>query len=302
MSGGITSKRLGGKEEKPGMPSHSTVNDDGPPLGVRDWIVLLLACALGVVVASCHPDSMKIYRSTPRDVPLVVQTFDAFPNASFDELAACAKRSALLGENPLGGAFSATRGLVARFRSDGLADVEARPELECLLPFYDEVKVAGANAFVLNVVVCEATLEDPGARRDPIGWHIDQSFPVRFAAGWYVAETVTVLYIDVPEDMNGGELELAKFPDDWLDRHGLDARRAYRDSDLGDDVLHFEHAKVTPVENKLVRFRGDAHHRVLPFATSVQGGTRVSLVLEQYRLPAIATAWGRTRRFSINAK
>ena len=102
--------------------------------------------------------------------------------------------------------------------------------------------------------------------------------------------------------MNGGELELAKFPDDWLDRHGLDPRRAYRDSDLGDDVLHFEHAKVTPVENKLVRFRGDAHHRVLPFATSVQGGTRVSLVLEQHRLPAIATAWGRTRRFSINTK
>ena len=77
MSGGITSKRLGGKEEKPGMPSHSTVNDDGPPLGLRDWILIFFVCGIGIVVASCHPDSMKIYRSTPRDVPLVAQAFDA---------------------------------------------------------------------------------------------------------------------------------------------------------------------------------------------------------------------------------
>ena len=53
--------------------------------------------------------------------------------------------------------------------------------------------------------------------------------------------------------------------------------------------------QVAPAENVLVTFRGDAHHMVRGFNAT---GKRVSLVLEQYRLPAWAVRW-RAKRFFL---
>ena len=80
--------------------------------------------------------------------------------------------------------------------------------------------------------------------------------------------------------MGGGRHEVQKVPDPWLDEHGLRARALYELE--GEAPSH--NASVAPAPNKLVTFRGDAHHRVRPFAAPADD-QRVSIVLESYVLP-----------------
>ena len=83
--------------------------------------------------------------------------------------------------------------------------------------------------------------------------------------------------------MEGGRPEVQKVPDPWLDEHGLRARALY-------ELEHGEgaplNATIAPEVNKLVTFRGDAHHRVRPFAAAADD-RRVSIVLESYVLPRL---------------
>jgi len=124
-----------------------------------------------------------------------------------------------------------------------------------------------------------------------VQWHLDQSFPLKWSIGHYLADRVSVLYVRVPRDIVGGALELRKLPDAFLNEHGIRARFAFGDREHPDLLV----ASVPPAENTLVTFRGDAHHRVRAFNAT---GKRVSLVLEQYRLPAWAVRW-RAKRFYV---
>ena len=259
---------------------------DESPLGPRDWAIILIVCATAIFTQTIDSDTIT-YRTTPPNQPLVKIERDYFDNDTFATLKQCATRNALLGSNPLEEAFSATRGLIVRYTRDGLADLARDEHLRCFEAFARTVMRPTANAFVLNVV------EAKPSETEPIRYHIDQSFPVKFALGHYVAETVSVLYVSVPDDMRGGELEVRKVPDVYLDAHGLKARAA-----VARDGGQVEAADVKPVENTLVTFRGDAHHRVRPFSTEKPGARRVSLVLEQYRLESWFTAL-RVKRFSL---
>ena len=259
---------------------------DESPLGPRDWAIVLIVCAAAIFTQTIDSDTIT-YRTTPPNQPLVKIERDYFDNDTFATLKRCATQNALLGVNPLEEAFSATRGLIVRYTRDGLADLARDEHLRCFEAFARTVRRPTANAFVLNVV------EAKPSETEPIRYHIDQSFPVKFALGHHVAETVSVLYVSVPDDMRGGELEVRKVPDAYLDAHGLKARAA-----VARDGGQVEAADVGPVENALVTFRGDAHHRVRPFSTNEPGARRVSLVLEQYRLEPWFAAL-RVTRFSL---
>ena len=123
----------------------------------------------------------------------------------------------------------------------------------------------------------------PGGERDPIHWHVDQTFSLPYSPGWHVAHFVDVLYVRVPARMEGGRLEVQKVPDPWLDEHGLRARALY-ELEYGEPPSL--NASIKPANNKLVTFRGDAHHRVRPFAAAADD-RRVSIVLESYVLPRL---------------
>lgn len=264
--------------------------DDGPPLRLVDWLGIAVVCGLGLWAQQVAGDpDANLWRTTPADAPLV-RRLPGLSNATFAAVARCATENALLdGAQPLTDNFASTRGLMARFTRAGLADVRADSRLACFLPFIEHVMDTACDAFVLNVV--DAVPTDPEAE-DPIRWHIDQSFPLSMSIGHYVAHTVSVLYVRVPFDMVGGELELRKVPDDWLDEHGLRARALF-----GNQTEGLLAATIAPAENDLITFRGDAHHRVLPFSSSDAGARRVSVVLEQYSLPRFG-AW-RARRFFL---
>ena len=191
---------------------------------------------------------------------------DALDAVSFASLREGVLSSKLLGDSPLGGTFTATRGFSVTFHRDRQTDVLAR--FPFAQPFFQlaleaarvrEVQRApllggppSPNAFYLNVLVVP-----PGAA---VGRHVDATLGP--ANGSVIPEAVTVLYLDVPEDLRGGVLAL------W-----------------NRDVLVEE---IEPRLNRLVLFAGRLGHEV----TAVQGSRpRVSIVCEQYALaPGVLSA------------
>ena len=83
--------------------------------------------------------------------------------------------------------------------------------------------------------------------------------------------------------IDGGECISGNFPSGPSRRsRGATMRaRALYELEYGSAPLN---ASVVPAANKLVTFRGDAHHRVRPFAAAADD-RRVSIVLESYVLP-----------------
>ena len=146
--------------------------------------------------------------------------------------------------NTLNRDFVGTRGFSIVFRRATLARVER--EFPYFKTYLDVALSPDCNAFYLNPLLLVA-----GSRVDP---HIDRSLR------GYCAEVdppmiVTVLYVEVPPGMRGGDLVL---------------RRGKKH--LG---------RITPAERTLVTFDGDLTHSIDRVESA---GSRMSLVCEQYRL------------------
>jgi hypothetical protein len=140
--------------------------------------------------------------------------------------------------------FVGTRGFSIVFRSATRGRVVA--ELPDLGPFLERVLRSDCNAFYLNPLELER-----GSRVDP---HVDRSLR-SYLPDVPTPTVVSVLYLEVPRDLRGGELVLSR----------------------GKKHL----ARITPVENALVTFDGDLTHAIERLESA---GKRLSLVCEQYSL------------------
>jgi hypothetical protein len=146
--------------------------------------------------------------------------------------------------NNLNRDFVGTRGFSLVFRGTARARVVA--EFPWCGPYLDRALRTDCNAFYLNPLQLEQ-----GSNVSP---HIDRSLRS------YVLDIdppllVSVLYVDVPKDLRGGELTLRR----------------------GRKFL----GRVVPREGLLVQFDGDLEHGVGRVDTP---GLRLSLVCEQYLL------------------
>lgn len=169
----------------------------------------------------------------------------AFAPTYLAELETAILTSPLLGKNPLNQYFATTQGFSVVFRREGMADVIER--FPAFAPYLVTALSPMANAFYLNPLVLP-----PGAR---VMRHAD------FSLRSYDPTTeppafVSVLYVQVPEDLEGGRLRLFQADDSCI-------------------------AEVTPQEGTLLYFRGDLRHDVTEVAA---GSARISLVCEQYCL------------------
>ena len=146
--------------------------------------------------------------------------------------------------NNLNRDFVNTKGFSVVFRRDGL------PKVEQTFPFfkpYLEIALQhDCNAFYLNPLLLEE-----GSRVDP---HIDRSLR-SYCKTIDPPFLVSVLYVQIPKHMSGGELILKS------------SKRQV--------------GKITPQANSLVYFQGDLTHCINPIKTV---GNRLSLVCEQYAL------------------
>lgn len=146
--------------------------------------------------------------------------------------------------NNLNRDFIQTKGFSIAFKRPGLPEVDGR--FPFFKPYLDLALQPNCNAFYLNPLLLKE-----GSRVDP---HIDRSLR-SYCKTIEPPEVVSVLYVHIPPDMEGGELVLSG------------QKRCV--------------GRIKPQTNTLLYFQGNLTHSVNAVKTS---GSRLSLVCEQYCL------------------
>lgn len=183
------------------------------------------------------------------------------------------RSSPLIGESQLVGAFAATRGFGVACHKSAVDDAIAR--VPWLGPFLDVAlddrrrhaflrtslleRALGALLGDINALYVNVLVVPPGGAVDR---HVDSTLGVQGEADPVLTpRAVAVLYVDVPDDLVGGELRLFR----------------------GDEPV----ASVTPRAGRFVLFRGELGHEVTTTTTTAaaSSGSRVSCVCELYALP-----------------
>jgi hypothetical protein len=210
---------------------------------------------------------------------------NALPGPSLEALREALLRSRFVARSPLMGTFQASRGFAFIFTEAGRATLEERfPFLSEYLALVTSPKTARGllpwrerllgprperrrpNAFYLNLLLLEAG--------KGVGRHIDATLQEPSGVVTAVPAHVSVLYLQVPSGVQGGELRLLR------DNQPL--------------------GQVRPREGLLVHFQGDLQHEVQPFTGGPDGALRASLVCEQYAFGERALA--RIAPFRIQSK
>ncbi|MGI0487444.1 2OG-Fe(II) oxygenase [Pantanalinema rosaneae CENA516] len=168
----------------------------------------------------------------------------AFPSTYLSELQGQILSCPYFAVNNLNRDFVGTKGFSIVFRRSHLAEVERQfPYLKLYL---QQALQPDCNAFYLNPLLLQQ-----GSRVDP---HIDRSLR-SYCETIEPPVVVSVLYVQVPPDLVGGELVL----------------RSHK-RQVG---------QVRPQPNTLLIFQGDLMHSVNPVTSA---GMRLSVVCEQYNL------------------
>lgn len=146
--------------------------------------------------------------------------------------------------NNLNRDFVGTKGFSVVFQRSEIAEVERK--FPFFKPYLDRALEPVCNAFYLNPLLLQE-----GSRVDP---HIDRSLRA-YCKTIEPPMFVSVLYVQVPKNLQGGELVLRNHKQ--------------------------QVGQIKPQVNTLVYFQGDLTHSVNAVKTP---GTRLSLVCEQYSL------------------
>lgn len=191
----------------------------------------------------------------------------ALPEEQLAALREALLSSRFVARSPLMGTFQASRGFAFIFTHAG------RPALEERFPFlrdYLALVMDPASSRALRSWRERLTGSDP-RRREPnafyvnllllapgkgVGRHIDATLQEPSGVPGATPEHVSVLYLNVPEGVKGGELVLSRGPE--------------------------PRGEVRPLPGMLMHFRGDLTHEVRPFTGGAPDALRASLVCEQY--------------------
>jgi predicted 2-oxoglutarate/Fe(II)-dependent dioxygenase YbiX len=152
--------------------------------------------------------------------------------------------SPYLAASQLSESFAGTKGFSLVFKRSGIGEVERH--FPFFQPYLRVALMPDCNAFYLNPLVLEG-----GTRVEP---HVDCSLS-DYNQLIAIPIIVSVLYVQVPSDLQGGELVLQE-----------------RGNKVG---------QIQPQTNTLLYFRGDLTHSVNQVKSSQ---ARISLVCEQYNL------------------
>ncbi|MBD2259749.1 2OG-Fe(II) oxygenase [Pseudanabaena sp. FACHB-2040] len=177
-------------------------------------------------------------------MPYYQQQSSAFSPSYLSDLRGAILACPYFATNNLNRDFVDTKGFSIVFQRSHLAQVEQ--QFPFFKPYLDRALSPAHNAFYLNPLLLRQ-----GSRVDP---HIDRSLR-SYCKTVQPPAVVSVLYVQVPADLQGGELVL----------------RNHRQ----------QVGKITPKANTLVCFQGDLTHSVNALQ---KPGERLSLVCEQYSL------------------
>jgi hypothetical protein len=180
----------------------------------------------------------------------VHRTPEALPAETIEAIRAAILGSPLLGESNLSEQFAGTYGFSLTFKREAVPQVTAR--FPAFAPFLQAALLPGCDAFLLNPLLIQ--------NGRGVAAHIDQSLRL-YGADIGCPVAVSVLYVQVPEQLAGGALQLYH---------------------RGQQV-----AALSPMPRSLVTFRGDLVHEVAAVETGAPAlsAARISLVIEQYHVP-----------------
>lgn len=169
---------------------------------------------------------------------------DAFSITYLNDLRGAILASPYFAVNNLNRDFIGTKGFSVVFQRSQIIQLEQK--FPFFKPYIDRALQPNCNAFYLNPLLLKE-----GSRVDP---HIDRSLR-SYCKTVEPPASVSVLYVQVPPNLEGGELML----------------RCHK-KQVG---------QIKPEANTLLYFQGDLTHSVNAVKTA---GTRLSLVCEQYSL------------------
>lgn len=203
-----------------------------------------------------------VVRTCPSSQPLVRLFPNYLPHPMFESLRKDLHASASLSDSSLlEDNFGHTTGWMIRFSAEGIHRVRSHPKFSMVMPYFDKARNSEANAFVINYLVCNQPPEGENA----VNFHLDNSVAMMSEVTsnyTIVAHQVNVLYLDVPEGIEGGNLEV------WPFERGS---------------TELDKTVVSPGENLMAEFRGDAFHKVGQMKLP-DGKQRVGIVFEQYKI------------------
>ena len=173
-----------------------------------------------------------------------IKLHNAFSSDYLEYLKSQILTCSYLANNQLSKSFAGTQGFSVIFKASGISDLNW--QFPFLKTYLETALRKTCNAFYLNPLVLEE-----GACVKP---HIDCSLS-SYGEEMLIPKIVSVLYVQVPNDLQGGELILQE-----------------------DD---YPICKIQPRANTLLYFKGNLKHSVNEVNSSQ---TRISLICEQYNL------------------
>lgn len=237
---------------------------------VLDKHLHTLVSAMGIRVHIQIDDDEDVISSCTADQPLVERRENVLDDETFKKVQACLIGHPMITTNHLNPeGFNGTRGFVINFSHKGVDKFLEEDKFNCgdfhpLRPFFEAARHPETNGFVMNVLVCDKpTTIDTLSVKD----HVDDTLSHTKPGTSFLAHTVSVMYVSVPPDMQGGQLEL------------LGDMKRYMTVGEGQELSPVE--TIVPKLNLHAEFRGDSYHRVRGYATATST-LRISLVLEQY--------------------
>lgn len=226
--------------------------------------LLILTAWILIRIANGNDESPIVHSSCADTQPLVSVHHNFLPPDDFRALSKSLPTHPLISKNNLSEeSFNSTEGWVLKFNGESVQNVRSNPLFQLAVPYIDRVLVPEANAFVFNLLVCKESSNEIAVKP-----HFDNTVGLKAKFGprsdTYLAHQVNVLYTSVPVGVKGGDLEVWAIGTDRAPENGK--------------------VVVKPAENLMVTFRGDAVHQVRGFKSPGKD-QRISLVLEQYKLP-----------------
>ena len=135
--------------------------------------------------------------------------------------------------------------------------------LEKIYKIFERIKQPGTNAYIVNTAILSNSYNSE--KYNQITGHYDDSINIQdWTKRMILPVCTTILYINIPENCEGGNLYLSPFGS----RGGLETKTQY-----------------IPKQGRKLTFRGDTNHLVEPFFCENNTEKRISLVLEQYKIP-----------------
>jgi hypothetical protein len=245
-----------------------TIGTNDHPTLDRGIVFLIRRMGLRFSVQVGDDEEEEEIISCTKDQPLVERTPELLERPVFERMQKCLVGHPEIRTNHLSDGFAGTRGFVIHFSGDaGVARFRSESKYNCgdfnpLVPFFDAAVTPGTNGYVMNILVCD---QGTNSSSVVVKQHVDNTLRHKKPGTDFLAHTVSVLYISVPKDMVGGQLELLGIGEE----HHRNPNKV--------------HESIVPVEDFSATFRGDSYHQVRGYDTSTDT-LRISLVLEQYKL------------------